>query len=111
MSNPDVKRLLQVKNEHCILVAFVNEKDNKDQNLIDTGYSCWLQAEDQKNIKNVIKNEKQVAIQWPKCEIKCAKSMKKLRDIEFQKSVVTILAYGGKLYLTYMSLYFFYVYV
>ena len=96
MTKPSEKHLLKVDNNECILVSFVNEKDDTDQELIDTGYLCWLESDAQKNVANVIENSKEVAIQWPNCCIKTAQTMCKMRNVEFTKNVVKILAYGGK---------------
>ena len=96
MSKADPKTLMQVDDAKCILVTFVNEKDDTGQGLIRTGYLCWLKSNDQENIADIIKDSTVVAIQWPKCDVKCAKAMKKLRNVEFEKCAVKILARGGK---------------
>ena len=91
MKNKD--RLLNICNDYCIVVEFLNEND---MNTIDTGFLCWL-SKDQENIEDAIKNKKTLEIYWPNCNISSASSLKTyIKKATFKKFFVRVLGHGSK---------------
>lgn len=82
---------MDVQNENCILVEFVNE-NRKTQ----TCYLCWLSKDDQENIEQIIRDAKVVVMMWPHVNAAEASIMKiRLRNTEWTAEPVIILAQGG----------------
>ena len=91
----DWKRVKKLNDQDCVLVEFLNERNQP----VLYGFSCWLEKKFKpEDIENLIDSKKETGIYWPCMAINTADAMApKLRENLFQKEPVRILAHGSKL--------------
>jgi len=88
-----------MNNNRCVLVEFINESDS-----LGVGFQHWLNKDNNnpKVLKRLIETNAITEISWPCCEIKSAarmtKIVKTLKDSDWMKHPVKVLAIGGKKY-------------
>lgn len=68
----DVKQFLEIDNEHCVMVEFVNESGK-----LAVGYRNWLRPTYTDDELRKMQDEKKIIqIAWPKADVKSARDMR-----------------------------------
>lgn len=79
-------------NEECALFEFPNDKK-----AIAPGFIQWISSDDEKNIQDIIKQEKIIKVSWPSnYNVSEASKMNKLKDIKYTQYMAKVRAVGGK---------------
>lgn len=86
----------KVKDSESVLFQFLNEN-----NEMKVGFRSFLENPiSNKELANIVRDEKVIAKKWPMCDIVSATKMNNLlkASLEFSFKVARVIAFGGKLF-------------
>ncbi|KAL7298900.1 hypothetical protein TKK_0008007 [Trichogramma kaykai] len=92
MNSEILEKLKDIKDEHCILVKFVNEHEEP----IDIGFLPWIKNDiDKGRLTKIEENSEDIEVYWPNCNTTSARTLKnQLKSVDFLAEPVKILGSG-----------------